>query len=571
VPENLLRKQILALDVTGLVAGTQYRGQFEERIKAIMNEVKRAGNVILFIDEIHSIMNAGSAAGGLSVANILKPALARGELQVIGATTKDEYRKHIEKDAALARRFQDVYVAPPAREATLEILTGLRKKYEDYHDVRYSEDALKAAVDLSDRYITNRFQPDKAIDVIDEAAARARSAASKRDFTRKRAAAKGSSNELLLITRQDIEEVVSSISRVPVTQLSMHETTKLLSLAARLKSVIIGQDDACDAVTSAILRKRSGVSDPERPATFLFVGPTGVGKTQLVKELANQVFGGEHALIQRDMSEYMEAHSVSKLIGTPPGYGEHEEGGGLTEAVRRRPYSVILLDEFEKAHPKVADLLLQAFEEGRLTDGMGRVANFKNCIIIMTSNIGGASGDASLGGGFGFAGVTAAYDTSGERRKERMRQHYEEAVNSTLRPEFINRIGSIVTFNVLDLPAQEKILDLELANLANMVLDHRDVELSVSPEVKALILKTGFDERLGARPLKRAIQRLVTNKLADEFLKSGTLYPAGSCIEARLVDGVITFVALDESAESDGPIPREEAAVRLSQYLGSVG
>lgn len=571
VPENLLGKRVLALDVTGLVAGTQYRGQFEERIKALMNEVKRAGNVILFIDEIHSIMRAGGSEGGLSIANILKPALARGELQVIGATTLDEYRKHIEKDSALSRRFQEVRVPPPSSEHTVAILHGLRSRYEQFHGCRYTEDALKAAVALSDRYITNRFQPDKAIDVIDEAGARARSDASKRSSASSNGGLEGRSTEPILITREDIANVVSSISKVPVAQLSADEAKSLLSLERRLKSSIIGQDDACEVVTNAILRRRSGISDPNRPATFLFVGPTGVGKTQLVKEVAKQLFGGDQALIQLDMSEYMLKESTSKLIGAPPGYVGYEEGGRLTEEVRRRPYSVVLLDEFEKAHPDVANLLLQAFEEGHLTDGLGRVINLKNCVIIMTSNIGGAAGDASLGGGFGFAGITAASDASGERAKERMKQHYEEAIHSAFRPEFVNRIGNIVTFNVLGRAEQEKILDLELAKLANMVLNQKDIELLFSPDVKGLIMNKGFDERLGARPLKRAIQNLVTDKLAEEFLKPGKSYTPGCCIEARLVDGVVTFVEVDERTESDGPAPREKPIDRQPQYSGSIG
>lgn len=568
VPDNLLDKQVLALDITRLLAGTKYRGEFEERMKALMNEVKRAGNVILFIDEVHSIVHAGdSDGGGLNIGNILKPALARGELQVIGATTLDEYRKHIERDSALSRRFQEVKVPPPSSKHTVAILQGLRSRYEQHHGCRYTEEALEAAVSLSDRYITNRFQPDKAIDVIDEAGARARSDASKPPSKTSSDKDQIASTEPILITQEHIANVVSSISKVPVAQLTAHEAKSLLSLEQRLKSQIIGQDAACEAVSSAILRKRSGVADPNRPATFLFVGPTGVGKTQLVKEIAKQVFGGEQALIQLDMSEFMLKESASKLIGAPPGYVGYEEGGRLTEEVRRRPYSVVLLDEFEKAHPDIANLLLQAFEEGHLTDGLGRIVNFKNCIIIMTSNVGGASGDASLGGGFGFAGVSASHDSSSDAAQARMQVHYEEAIQDTFRPEFVNRIDKIITFNVLGRQQQEKILDLELAKLSTMVLVQKDVELSFTPELKSMILRKGFDERLGARPLKRAIQNLVTDRLAEEFLSKGHTYTPGCCIEVRLVDGAVAFVEIDEntsSSETDGKTPQRRPRSKSS-------
>jgi ATP-dependent Clp protease ATP-binding subunit ClpC len=570
VPENLLDKQVLALDVTTLLAGTKYRGEFEERMKALMNEVKRAGNVILFIDEVHSIVYAGdSDGGGLNIGNILKPALARGELQVIGATTLDEYRKHIERDSALSRRFQEVKVPPPSSEHTVAILKGLRARYEKHHGCRYTEEALEAAVSLSDRYITNRFQPDKAIDVIDEAGARARSDASKRLSKASSGKSQIASTEPILITQEQIAHVVSSISKVPVAQLTAHEAKGLLSLEQRLKSQIIGQDEACEAVSSAILRKRSGVADPNRPATFLFVGPTGVGKTQLVKEIAKQVFGGEQSLIQLDMSEFMLKESASKLIGSPPGYVGYEEGGRLTEEVRRRPYSVVLLDEFEKAHPDIANLLLQAFEEGHLTDGLGRIINFKNCIFIMTSNVGGASGDASLGGGFGFAGVTASHDASGDTAKARMQAHYEEAIQSTFRPEFVNRIDKIITFNVLGRPQQEKILDLELAKLSSMVLVQKDVELLFTPELKSMILRKGFDERLGARPLKRAIQNLVTDRLAEEFLSKGHTYTPGCCIEVRLVGGAVAFVEVDGATSTLET--HDKTSLRRPRSKSSVG
>lgn len=514
VPDCLLGKRILALDVSALVAGTEYRGQFEERIQAILNEISAFNDVILFIDEFHTVVSLGGAGGELNAGNILKPPLARGEFQCIGATTLAEYRGGIEKDSALARRFEPVLINAPTPEQAIVMLEGVRARYEEHHHVRYTQGALRAAVILSDRYISRGQLPDKAFDVIDEAgsAKNVSSSASGRsalfpDYRFKRRP---------VVTENDVGEVVSRISGVPVNDITAEESAKLCTLESSLKEVIIGQDAACEKIAKAVIRGRAGLQG-ERPSSFLFVGPTGVGKTQIVKELAKRVFGDEKALIPIDMSEYMEPHSVSRLIGAPPGYIGYEEGGQLTERLRRHPNSIILLDEFEKAHPNVSKLLLQALEEGRLTDGQGRQVSLKNSIVVMTSNI-GAQADTGSGGGFGFAAVVAEQNPKGNEARKATKDRYLEAVKDTLPPEFVNRIGCIVAFDTLSLSDQGRILDLQLRELGDLLRDTKGVKLKVSDEARALLLAKGFSESYGARPLRRAIQDLLTDKIADALL-----------------------------------------------------
>jgi ATP-dependent Clp protease ATP-binding subunit ClpC len=514
VPAGLLGKRVLSLDVSALVAGTVYRGQFEERVQAILKELSAFQEVILFIDEFHTVVSLGGVGGGLNAGNILKPPLARGEIQCIGATTLNEYRHGVEKDSALARRFEAVLVNAPTPEQAITMLEGMQPRYEAHHHVRYTPGAMRAAVVLSDRYISRGQLPDKALDVIDEAgaAANVNSSASSHaalfpEYRFKRRP---------LVTESDIAEVVAKISRVPVNDLTAEESAKLCTLESSLKEVIIGQDAACENIAKAVIRGRAGFQG-ERPSSFLFVGPTGVGKTQIVKELAKHVFGDEKALIPIDMSEYMEPQSVSRLIGAPPGYIGYEEGGQLTERIRRHPNSIILLDEFEKAHPNVSKLLLQALEEGRLTDGQGRQVSLKNSIVVMTSNI-GAQTDSGSSAGFGFAAVVADQDPKGNEAKKATKEHYLEAVKDTLPPEFVNRIGCIVAFDSLSLTDQGKILDLQLQELGDLLHGTKGVMLQVSDEARALLLAKGFSESYGARPLRRVIQDLLTDKIADALL-----------------------------------------------------
>jgi len=554
VPEPLRDKRIITLDLALMVAGTKYRGQFEERLKAVMDEIRRARNVIVFIDELHTIVGAGSAEGTMDAANIIKPALSRGELQCIGATTLSEYRKYIEKDAALERRFQPVRVDPPTVEETIQILRGLKSKYEDHHKVEYTDRALEAAVKLSDRYIPDRFLPDKAIDLMDEAGARARiesltpppeikaleaeiediksrkekaikdqdfeGAAALRDQERR---AREKLEQMLaewrlkreeqhvVVDEDAIMQVVSKWTGIPVNRLEQGEAQKLLSLEEELSKRVIGQPEAIAAICKALRRSRADLKDPNRPiGSFALLGPTGVGKTLLAKTLAEVYFGDPRALIQLDMSEYMEKFNVSRLVGSPPGYVGYEEGGQLTEAIRRRPYSVVLFDEIEKAHPDVWNMLLQILEEGKLTDNVGRVVSFKNTIVLLTSNIGSESlrRQTSLG----FAPVTE------ETNYEKIRERILEEAKKTFRPEFLNRLDEIIVFRPLTRPDLIKILDLEIGKVVER-LKNKNVSLIVSEQAKNFLLERGYDPQFGARPMRRAVERFLEDPLAEELLK----------------------------------------------------
>lgn len=556
VSRILFDKRVIALDMAAVVAGTKYRGQFEERIQSILNELRKNPDVILFIDEIHTIVGAGSAAGSMDAANMLKPALARGEIQCIGATTLDEYRNNIEKDGALERRFQKILVEPTTPAETLAILKNIKARYEEHHNVNYTDEALAACVSLTDRYINDRFFPDKAIDALDEAGARIHLtnisvpkeiedqealledikakktesvkiqnfelAASFRDQERKAQTVLEEmkekwENEMKesreTVHESDIEAVVALMSGVPVQKMEVAEGEKLLLLRDDLKGKVISQDNAVNQITKAILRSRVGLKDPKKPTgTFLFLGPTGVGKTYLAKELAKEMFGTSEALIRMDMSEYMEKYSVSKLVGSAPGYVGYEDGGQLTEQVRRRPYSIVLLDEIEKAHPEVFNILLQVMDEGRLTDGNGRLVDFKNTIIIMTSNIGSRT-LKDFGRGVGF---TTPSDVSD---KEHANSVIRKSLNKTFAPEFINRIDEIITFNSLDKDALIKIVDLEVQTLIKRVLEI-GYTLDITPQAKAFIVESGYDPQFGARPIQRALQTHIEDALS-ELLVSG--------------------------------------------------
>ena len=556
VPEPLRNKVIFSLDVAALVAGTKYRGEFEKRMKKLLQVVTKDKNIILFIDELHTIVGAGSAEGAVDAANILKPALARGELRCIGATTPDEYRKYIEKDSALERRFQKVYVREPSEKETLQILYGLRSRYENHHKVRYTDEALKAAVTLSKRYITDHFLPDKAIDLIDEAGARARlrvftmppeiklikmrldevkkekdeavkaqdyelAAKLKEEEKKLEREYRKSYNEwmkevdgrIVEVTEEDIAEVVSSWTGIPLKKLEETESEKLLKLEEALHERIVGQDEAIKAVSRAIRRARSGLKDPRRPiGVFLFLGPTGVGKTELAKALAEHLFGDEKALIRFDMSEYMERFAMSRLIGAPPGYVGYEEGGSLTEKVRRRPFSVILFDEIEKAHPDIFNLLLQIMDEGRLTDSQGREVDFRNTIIIMTSNLGGEFINRSKRS-LGFA----AYDDE-KAQYEEIKNLVMGEVKKTFRPEFLNRLDEIVVFHPLTKEHVFQIIDIILRDLRSRLAE-RGMELRLTKDAKELLLEKGFDPLYGARPMKRAIQKYIEDPLSEELIR----------------------------------------------------
>ncbi len=556
VPEPLRNKTIFSLDVAALVAGTKYRGEFEKRMKKLLQVVTKDKNIVLFIDELHMIVGAGSAEGAVDAANILKPALARGDIRCIGATTPDEYRKYIEKDAALERRFQKVYVRESSEEETIDILQGLRTRYESHHKVRYTEEALKAAVTLSKRYITDHFLPDKAIDLIDEAGARARlrvftippelkflkmrlesvkaekelavrnqdyeKAADlkeeerklEREYREKYQEWKiGVDSKIVTVTEEDIAEVVSSWTGIPLKKLEETESEKLLKLEDALHQRIVGQDEAIKAVATAIRRARSGLKDPRRPiGVFLFLGPTGVGKTELAKALAEHLFGDEAALVRFDMSEYMERFAMSRLIGAPPGYVGYEEGGSLTEKIRRRPFSVILFDEIEKAHPDIFNLLLQIMDEGRLTDSQGREVDFRNTIIIMTSNLGGEIINRSKKS-MGFA-----VEDDMQKQYEQIKNLVLGEVKKTFRPEFLNRIDEIVVFHPLTKDHVYQIIDIILRDLRKR-LTERNMELRLTKEAKELLLERGYDPIYGARPMKRAIQRYVEDPLSEELIK----------------------------------------------------
>ena len=551
VSRALFGKRIISLDMTAVVAGTKYRGQFEERIRAILTEVKKHPDVILFIDEIHTIVGAGSAAGSMDAANMLKPALARGEIQCIGATTLDEYRKNIEKDGALERRFQKVLVGPTSPEETLQILRNIKDKYEEHHNVTYTDEALEACVRLTDRYVTDRYFPDKAIDAMDEAGSRIHLthisvpqeieeqerlieeaqqhkneairlqnfelAASFRDrenqYTEQLERLKNEWKEKLKDNREtvdapQIEEVVSMISGVPVQRMAQAEGVRLKGMKHALLSKVIGQDKAVETLVRSIQRSRVGLKDPNKPiGTFLFLGPTGVGKTHLAKELAKNMFGTTDAIIRIDMSEYMEKFTVSRLIGAPPGYVGYEEGGQLTEKVRRHPYSIVLLDEIEKAHSDVFNMLLQVMDEGRLTDSLGRTVDFKNTIIIMTSNI-GTRQLKEFGKGIGFTAQT------GENEKEHANSVIRKALNKSFAPEFINRLDEIVTFDQLDIASLEKIIDIELAGLYKRI-EGCGYHLLLDQEAKRFVAEKGYDVQFGARPLKRSIQNHLEDGLAE--------------------------------------------------------
>ncbi|MCI9120870.1 MAG: ATP-dependent Clp protease ATP-binding subunit [Oscillibacter sp.] len=562
VPDDLLDKRILSLDLSGMVAGTKYRGEFEERIKKALEEVRKSGDVILFIDELHTIVGAGSAEGAVDAANIIKPALGRGEIRVIGATTLNEYRKYIEKDAALERRFQPVQVGEPSQEASLEILKGLREKYEQHHKLQLTDEALEAAVSLSARYIADRFLPDKAIDLMDEAASRVRmeeeeispelksleekiaalakdkaSAIQRQDFEtaaqlrdiesnyqdqveQEREKRRSSPRQHRPVTAEDIAAVVAGWTGIPVTRLTEDEGARLLRMEEILHQRVVGQDEAVQAVARAIRRGRVGLKDPKRPTgSFLFLGPTGVGKTELCKSLAEAMFGDEGAMIRIDMSEYMERHTVSRLIGSPPGYVGHEEGGQLTEKVRRKPYSVVLFDEIEKAHEDVWNILLQILDDGRITDSQGRTVDFKNCVIVMTSNI-GAKNLTAAGKRLGFSQQEEAAQ-DGEQKFQQARETVLAELRQTFRPEFLNRIDDIIVFRALtenDIrEVARRMLDTVSARMEIMGL-----HLSATDEAVAELAREGFDPKYGARPLRRCIQSKVEDAVAERML-DGTL------------------------------------------------
>ena len=564
VPEILKDKRVVTLDISGMVAGSKYRGDFEERIKKALNEVKKAGDVILFIDEIHTIVGAGAAEGAIDAANILKPLLARGEIQLVGATTLNEYRKFIEKDAALERRFSPVTVNEPSEKDTIQILKGIRDKYEAHHNVKITDEAIEAAVKLSIRYVNDRFLPDKAIDLIDEASSRARlrtytepdslkelqeeiektknekeeavlnqkfeKAAELRDtekalrdkFEKEQNKWKSKNTKsIVTITEENIAEVIANWTGIPAKKITEDENEKLKNLEKELHKRVIGQNEAVEAVSKAIRRGRVGLKDPNRPiGSFLFLGPTGVGKTELSKALAEVLFGDENAMIRLDMSEFMEPHSVSKLIGAPPGYVGFDDGGQLTEKIRRKPYSVVLFDEIEKAHPDVMNMLLQILEDGRLTDSQGRTVNFKNTVIIMTSNLG-----ARLITDKKHLGFTNSSNLSNKENKSiDIQKEYEETkkevmaeLKKELRPEFINRIDEIIVFHKLNDNEIGQIIDIMLKEVVNRLKEQKyDIELE--PEVKEMVAKEGIDKNFGARPLRRTIQNLVEDKLAEEIL-----------------------------------------------------
>ena len=575
VPDIISGKRVITLDVSALVAGSKYRGEFEERLKKVIKEVVKDGNIILFIDEMHTIIGAGSAEGSIDAAAILKPPLSRGELQVIGATTTEEYRKHLEKDSALARRFQTVNVKEPSEEQALRILDGLRDRYEAHHHVRYSDEALQAAVSMSSRYIQDRFLPDKAIDVLDEAGARMRirnrtlpdeirkfddelrrvrldkeEAASAQEFERaaqlrdeekqleeQRAEAEKrfseeSDKELANITEVEIADVVSMSTGVPVSNLTDAEADKLLRMEGVLHERIIGQEEAVTALSKAIRRSRSGLKDPKRPSgSFIFLGPSGVGKTELSKALAEFLFGTEDALITYDMSEYMEKHSVSRLVGSPPGYVGFDEGGQLTKAVRQRPYSVVLFDEIEKAHPDVFNILLQILEEGRLTDSQGRSVDFRNTVIIMTSNVGARQIAETAPLGF-------TPDSQKGLSDKEIKSRVMSEMKKLFRPEFLNRLDEIIVFKSLTEEQIAQIVDLMVADLRDRLIA-MDMTINLTPEARALVAKEGTDTTMGARPLRRAIQRLLEDPISEQLL-AGTWH-AGSVIDVGVKDGELTF------------------------------
>ncbi len=588
VPEILRDQRIVVLDLALMVAGTKYRGQFEERIKAVMTEVSRAKNVILFIDELHTLVGAGGAEGAIDASNVLKPALSRGEMQCIGATTLDEYRKHIEKDGALERRFQSIIINPPTRDQSVAILKGLRDRYEAHHRVRYTDDALEAAVDMAVRYINGRFLPDKAIDVIDEAGSRMRlrqstrppdlkklekeieeldkekeAAVAQQDFERaanlrdKASRLKQKREEDLktwratadeisgCVDEENIAETVAKMTGIPLTRIDSGEADRLLKMEDELHQSVISQHGAIERISRAVRRSRSGLKDPKRPVgSFLFLGPTGVGKTLLAKTLAKFLFGEEDALIQVDMSEFMEKHNISKLVGAPPGYVGYEEGGQLTEKIRRRPYSVVLLDEIEKAHPDVFNMLLQVMEEGHVTDSFGRVIDFRNVVLIMTSNIGAdlIKNQSSLG-----------FRNTGEGpSSEQMRKEVTNEVEKFFRPEFLNRLDDSIFFEPLSREDLEEIIKIEMAEVMARIKE-KGIELIVTEEAKDFLIDKGYNPDFGARPLKRSIQQHVEDMLAEKLLQGE--FPKGSRVEMVVGDDELLFHKIPEDTpkEKDAP------------------
>ena len=581
VPEILRNKRIISLSISSMLAGAKYRGEFEERLKKAIDEVQQHKDMIIFIDEIHTLVGAGATEGAMDAANILKPALARGEFQVIGATTLDEYKKHIEKDAALERRFQPVQVGEPNEEDALEILRGLRDRYEAFHKAKITDEALKAAVTLSSRYITDRFLPDKAIDVVDEAASKVRmkvfsaapdvkaledrlntvkkekeAAVTSQDFEKaaklrdeeqalvkeiddKKTVAKEESDQKLIVTEEDIASVVAQWTGIPVTKIAEEESETLLHLEDELHKRVIGQDDAVTAVAKAVRRARAGLKDPKRPiGSFLFLGPTGVGKTELARALASSLFGDESAMIRLDMSEYMEKHTVSRLVGAPPGYVGYEEGGQLTDAVRRKPYSVILLDEVEKAHADFFNILLQVLDDGRLTDSQGRTVDFRNTVIIMTSNL-GAKALHKNSTELGFLAPKKAESHSNDSKRidfKEAKKSVLDAVKRHFRPEFLNRIDEMIVFHPLTEEDLTKIVTILMSDVTKR-LRERDLHLEITPEAMKLLVKEGSDFTMGARPLKRAIQRLIEDPVSDLILKGEAI--AGKTIKANAKDNDI--------------------------------
>ena len=592
VPELLHGKRIVVLDLALMVAGTKYRGQFEERIKAVMTEVRRVGDVILFIDELHTLVGAGGAEGAIDASNVLKPALSRGEIQCIGATTLDEYRKHIEKDGALERRFQAVDVDPPSPEETVAILMGLRDRYEAHHRVKYTDEALISAVDLATRYINNRFLPDKAIDVIDEAGARVRiksmvpppnlrelttqvenlerskdEAVTSQDFEKAAQlrdeayqlkkkkeemqaewrAQREDKEQVGVVDAEIIAETVSKMTGIPLTRLEKEEAERLLRIEEELGATVIHQEDAIHAIARSIRRSRSGLKDPRRPmGSFIFLGPSGVGKTYLCKQLANFMFGDEDAVITMDMSEYMEKHNASRLVGAPPGYVGYEEGGQLTEKVRRRPYSVVLLDEIEKAHPDVFNMLLQIMEEGRLTDSFGRHVDFRNVILIMTSNLG--SQQMKSGNRLGFDRVAKQVDVGDEDRKKQMRSDVMLEVERHFRPEFLNRVDEMIIFNALTHEDLSRIVLLQLADVMDR-LRVKGVELEMTTESTDFLIKKGFHADYGARPLRRAIERFIEDPLAENILRGE--FMDGPPVEASVSEDGESLIFKQTSAKPE--------------------
>jgi ATP-dependent Clp protease ATP-binding subunit ClpC len=585
VPELLRDKRVVTLDLALMVAGTKYRGQFEERIKAVMDEIRRSKNVILFIDELHTIVGAGSAEGAMDASNIIKPALSRGELQCVGATTMNEYRKYIEKDAALERRFQTVKVDAPTIEEAIEILKGLRPKYEAHHKAKLTDEALETAVRFSERYITGRFLPDKAIDVMDEAGARARINAMTRPpnvkqiekdieeiRVEKEAAIKAQDFEKaaslrdkekqtkekldailtkwreereekeVLVTADDMMHIISKVTGVPLQRMEQAETEKLLKMEEELKGRVIGQDEAVTAISKALRRSRADLKDPRRPiGSFIFLGPTGVGKTFLAQQLAEFMFGDRDALIQIDMSEYMEKFTASRLIGSPPGYVGYEEGGQLSEAVRRRPYSVVLFDEIEKAHPDVMHLLLQILEDGKITDSLGRKIDFRNTIIIMTSNVGAETLRRQTTMGF------AATQPVGEHEYDAMRDKLMEEAKKTFKPEFINRLDDIIVFHQLTRDNLMHIVDLEVAKVL-MRVKAKEVHVELQTSAKEFLIEKGYDPMYGARPMRRAVEKYLEDPFAEEILRGNV--KAGDRVEVLAVDGKLVFRVAQPSGKT---------------------